>query len=56
MEHRTPSLFQKIFMPLQSITREMNFQTYLPMLTIPENYNTEISKFWELFEPDEAYN
>lgn len=55
MSPERPSLLEKIFMPVTSVTKEMSFQTHVPLLTIPDYYDPENSAFWKLFELDERY-
>ena len=50
-----PFLWENLFSPMTSITRKMAFHTHIPILSIPDYYNTENSKFWDLFELDESY-
>jgi nucleotide-binding universal stress UspA family protein len=50
-----PFLLENIFSPVTSITRKMTFNTHIPLLSIPDYYKTENSKFWELFRLDEKY-
>ena len=53
MSPEKPSLYERIIMLDYSVTRNMCFHTHTPLLAIPEYYNTDNSKFWEMFELDE---
>lgn len=55
MSPEKPSIFEKIIMSDYSITKNMSFCTRTPLLAIPEYYNTDNLKFWEMFELDEKY-
>ena len=55
MSPQKPSLFEKIIMLDYSVTKNMSFYTRTPLLAIPEYYNTDNLKFWEMFELDEKY-
>lgn len=55
MSPEKKSLLEKIFMPVASVTKEMSFQTHIPLLSIPDYYDPENSAFWKLFELDENY-
>ncbi len=49
------TFFEKMIMLDYSFTKNMSFQTKLPILCIPEYQNPKSSKFWELFEVDQSY-
>jgi nucleotide-binding universal stress UspA family protein len=55
MSPEKSSLFEKIFIPLQSLTKKMSFHTHVPLLSIPDYYDPEYSEFWKMFELDEKY-
>lgn len=44
-----------LLLPKVSMTRKMSFQTHIPLLSIPDFYNTEHASFWKMFELDEQY-
>lgn len=43
MSHTKSSLFERIFSPSRSITKEMTFHTHIPLLSIPDNYEKAIT-------------
>lgn len=55
MSPQKPSLYEKMIMLDYSVTKNMSFYTQTPLLAIPEYYNTDNSKFWQMFELDEKY-
>jgi hypothetical protein len=55
MSHQKRYFLGNIFNPITSITRKMTFNTQVPLLSIPDYYNSEGSKFWELFDLDQQY-
>lgn len=55
MSHEKRFFLGNIFNPITSVTRKMTFNTRIPLLSIPDYYNTEGSKFWELFDLDKQY-
>lgn len=55
MSHQKRYFFRNIFNPITSTTRKMTFDTQVPLLSIPDYYNSEGSKFWELFDLDKQY-
>lgn len=55
MSHEKRFLLGNIFNPITSLTRKMTFNAQIPLLSIPDYYNSEGSKFWELFNMDEQY-
>lgn len=38
MSHAKPSFLENVIMPSKSVTKEMSFQTQIPLLTIPDYY------------------
>jgi nucleotide-binding universal stress UspA family protein len=55
MSHEKRFFWGNIFNPVSSITRKMTFNTHIPLLSIPDYYDTESSKFWKLFDFDKTY-
>lgn len=55
MSHEKRFFWGNIFNPITSVTRKMTFDTQIPLLSIPDYYNTEGSKFWKLFDYDKTY-
>jgi nucleotide-binding universal stress UspA family protein len=48
-------LWEKVFNPVTSVTRKMTFHLHTPLLSIPDHFNPEHRKFWQLFELDEEF-
>jgi nucleotide-binding universal stress UspA family protein len=40
-------LFEKVFNPITSRTKQMSFHTHVPLFTIPDYYNLKTEEFWE---------
>jgi nucleotide-binding universal stress UspA family protein len=40
-------LFEKVFNPIISRTKQMSFHTHVPLFTIPDNYSLKSEDFWE---------
>jgi nucleotide-binding universal stress UspA family protein len=40
-------LFEKVFNPITSRTKQMSFHTHVPLFTIPDNYSLKSEDFWE---------
>lgn len=55
MSPEKPFILERVFMPGSSTTRKMSFRTHTPLFSIPDYYNPEYSKYWELFDLDEKY-
>lgn len=53
MSPQKPSLYERMITLDHSFTKNMSFCTRTPLLAIPEYFNTDNSKFWEMFELDE---
>jgi hypothetical protein len=43
-------LFEKVFNPITSRTKQMSFHTHVPLFTIPDNYNLKSEEFWKNVE------
>ncbi len=56
MSPEKPFLMEKIFLPNDSVTREMSFHTDIPLLAIPDFYNPEYSAFWKFFAQGDFVN
>ena len=55
MSPEIPSLLEKIFVPNVSMTRKMSFLTNIPLLAIPDFYNTRQESFWDLISDDTVF-
>ena len=49
MSPEKPFIWEKIFTPLSSVTRQMSFHNTIPVLTIPDFYNPTYASFWKMF-------
>lgn len=50
MSPERSSALKLAFNPTASLTRKMTFHTHIPILAIPDYYNPDYSKFWNLFK------
>lgn len=55
MSHEKRFFWGNILNPVTSVTRKMTLNTHIPLLSIPDYYNSEGSKFWKLFDFDKTY-
>ncbi len=50
MSPERPFLLGRIFNAAVSATRKMSFHLEVPLLTIPDYYNSDYAKFWRIYE------
>jgi nucleotide-binding universal stress UspA family protein len=55
MSPERSSALKLAFNPTSSKTRKMTFHAYVPLLTIPDYYDPDYSKFWNLFRTQTKY-
>ena len=56
MAHSKPIIFEKIFMPSKSFTKEMSFHTHIPLLSIPDCLVSEKEDHCDSVEETIIYN
>jgi nucleotide-binding universal stress UspA family protein len=54
MSPEKTGFFEKWFMPDISSTRQMSFETQLPLLCVPDYYDKDSSRIWKILEPGAA--
>lgn len=50
MSHEPTFIWEKILNKGSSITRKMTFHSNVPLMTIPDYFNPDYAKFWNLFK------
>ena len=55
MAPEKPFLLEKIFFPA-SMTKKMSFRTKIPLMAVPDFYNSEFSKFWKNYIQGDLVN
>jgi nucleotide-binding universal stress UspA family protein len=56
MSPEKQNIFEKIFIPLPSVTNKMSLHSSIPLMAIPDFYNPEYTGFWKHYSRADAVN